>query len=521
MTALARRTERALGRFVTAVDGRLNAIYGSRYNPLHHTGALVAIMLLVLLVTGVYLLVFYRIGSPYESTASITAQTFGGRWIRSLHRFTSDAAVVLIVVHAVKMFVQSRSWGPRALAWVTGVFLLGVFLVSGWTGYVLVWDVQAHALAVEGARILDTLPILSESLSRTFVGERPLPSAFFFINLFLHVALPIGMGVLLWLHLARVSRPRLDPPRPVKWGVIGALALTSIALPVGMAPPADLFQLPAEAPFDAFFMFWLPLVRGLSPGVVWFLLAAVTIPAILLPFWTRPAAAQRPSPAIVDERSCTGCEQCAMDCPYEAITMIPRTDGRDGIVARVDPDLCVSCGICSGSCAPMVVGPPERTGRDQLAGVKQFIAAHQPGADDIVVIGCMAGAGGAVGMERFNGALVMPIQCAGSLHTSVVEYLVRSGAGGVMVASCPIHDCRNREGGKWLEERLFHEREAELKARVDRRRVRWIEASAAEKGLLAWEIGAFREAIADSRANAEDEIDILELCERTPEEVEP
>ena len=31
--------------------------------------------------------------------------------------------------------------------------------------------------------------------------------------------------------------------------------------------------------------------------------------------------------------------------------------------------------------------------------------------------------------------------------------------------------CRGREGPKWLEQRLFHDREAELQERVDRRRV--------------------------------------------------
>ncbi|KAA3420874.1 cytochrome b N-terminal domain-containing protein, partial [Streptococcus pneumoniae] len=67
---------------------------------------------------------------------------------------------------------QARSWGPRLLAWVTGSVLLLVFLVCGWTGYVMVWDVQAQVLATEGARILDVLPILSEPISRTFVGER-------------------------------------------------------------------------------------------------------------------------------------------------------------------------------------------------------------------------------------------------------------------------------------------------------------------------------------------------------------
>ncbi|NIP82298.1 MAG: hydrogenase iron-sulfur subunit, partial [Gemmatimonadetes bacterium] len=55
------------------------------------------------------------------------------------------------------------------------------------------------------------------------------------------------------------------------------------------------------------------------------------------------------------------------------------------------------------------------------------------------------------------------------LHTSVIEYLVRAGAGGVMVVACPPRDCWNREGVTWLEERVYNEREAELKDRVDRR----------------------------------------------------
>ena len=57
---------------------------------------------------------------------------------------------------------------------------------------------------------------------------------------------------------------------------------------------------------------------------------------------------------------------CSFDCPYGAIDMI-RIPERDHEVARVDPTVCVSCGICAGSCAPMAVGPPERRGRDEVA----------------------------------------------------------------------------------------------------------------------------------------------------------
>jgi coenzyme F420-reducing hydrogenase delta subunit len=64
------------------------------------------------------------------------------------------------------------------------------------------------------------------------------------------------------------------------------------------------------------------------------------------------------------------------------------------------------------------------------------------------------------------------VACAGNLHTSVVELAIRAGTPGVLILSCPPRDCSGREGPRWLDERLYHDREAELQARVDRRRVR-------------------------------------------------
>jgi ferredoxin len=501
----------ALGR----VDAGLNRLYGSRYNPFYHSGALVVALLLVLIVTGLYLLVFYRIGSPYASMERIQEQVWVGRWVRSLHRFASDAAVVAILVHALRMFVQSKAWGKRTLAWVTGVILTGVFLVCGWTGYVMVWDVQAQVLAVEGARLLDVLPIVAEPISRTFVGERPIGSPFFFMNLFLHVALPIGLGVLLWLHVARVARPVLMPARRVTWTVIGLLFLVSVVWPVSLGPEADLFRVPGTAPFDAFYLFWLPVTQAMPAWAVWAAGSAFVLGLILVPFWTRPAADRRPAPSVVNERLCTGCEQCVHDCPYQAITMVERTDGRAGLTARVDTALCVSCGICAGSCAPMGVGPPGRTGRDQMAEVRAFLDARRPGQRDVVIVGCTRGAGGAGATERFDGAAVFPVGCAGSMHTSVIEALLRGGAGGVLIVSCPASDCWNREGSAWLEARIYHEREAELNARVDRRRVRLVEAALAEPALVRAELAAFRGSLKDLAGDSlDDEIDVLGLCTR-------
>jgi ferredoxin len=506
-------------RFLARADALMNRLYGWRYNPLYHSGAIVVALLIVLLITGVYLLFFYRLGAPYASIAALTAQPWSGRWIRGLHRYASDAAVIAALAHALRVYAQGRTWGPRTLAWVTGLILLFVVFVSGWTGYVMVWDVQAQVLATEGARLFDVLPIFSEPISRAFVGERPIPSAFFFLNLFAHIAFPIGLGLVVWLHVSRVARPGLLPPRPLMWGIVGLLSLLAMAWPVTMGPAADLFRVPGRAPYDLFYSFWLPLARAVPAGAMWGLCAVVTFVLLLVPRWTTPTPDHWPAPSVVDENLCSGCEQCYLDCPYEAIAMIARPadgEGRSALVAHVNPAACVSCGICAGSCAPMGVGPPGRTGRDQLTAVRVFAGAWRPGGGvpDAVIIACDRGAGGIAEGGEFASAPVWPITCAGNLHTSVIELLIRAGVGGVLVVSCPPRDCWSREGPKWLEQRVYHDREAELQPRVDRRRVRLAHAGVAERAVVADALQGLREEVARlGAADRQTDADLQRECD--------
>lgn len=501
-----------LHRALGGVDELFDRLYSSRLNPLYQSGPLAVALFLVLLVTGLYLLLFYRIGAPYASVTRLHEQVWVGRWVRSLHRFASDGMVVAVAVHGLRMFLRRRSWGPRALAWLSGLVLTGVVFVIGWTGFVMVWDAQGQLLAEEGARILDALPIFSEPVARTFIGERAMPGAFFFLNYFLHIALPLGIGLLLYIHVSRLARPRLLPPRGLGWGVTLALFAVSVLWPAPLASPADPGVLPGSPPIDLFFGFWLPVTRTLPGWAVWLGILALVGVAVTAPLWTRPREGRRPAASQVDPRLCTGCEQCPKDCPYEAITMVARDDDRPTLVASVDPALCVSCGICAGSCAPMGVGPPGRAGRDQIAAVRSFLADAPPSGDDVVLIACGHGAGGAGLVPRFEGASVLSVDCIGNLHSSVVEFLVRGGAGGVLVAGCPGRDCWNREGPRWTRARLFDGREAELQDRVDRRRVRMVQSglggrSAVERALreLRAEIRALeaREAEAHIELSAE------------------
>jgi ferredoxin len=447
---------------------------GWGHNPLHQTGTLAAALLGLLIVTGLYLLVFYRVGVPWQSVALLQADPFLGRWIRSLHRFASDAMVLAVLLHAWRLLAQARSWGPRALPWTSGVVLLAVLFVSGWTGYVMVWDTFGAALAIGGARLFDALPVLSEPVRRIFAGDQAIPSAFFFINLFLHVALPLGAAAGLWIHLSRLARPTLLPPRALLYASFGALTALSLFLPTPLAPEASLLRVEQQVPTDLFFAFWLPWANALSPWMAWVGAIGTVGVALFIPLFLRRPRIGTWIPSVVDERHCTGCNQCPQDCPWDAITMIPR-EGAHGVqsalVARVNPLRCVSCGVCAGSCAPMGVGPAGHTGRDQVARIRETYSVA--GVRDFrpVAICCEHAAPEYLASLRGRGAEVQLVSCAGNIHTSAIELTLRAGAPGVMVFTCPPRDCRGREGPKWLHERMFNDREAELQARVDRARV--------------------------------------------------
>lgn len=101
------RLRRALERPLALVDTALDRLVGWRANPLYHSGAIAVLAFLLMLATGLYLLLLYRIGAPNESVAHIQQQAISGRWMRALHRYAADAAVVAAAVHVLRM-VEAR-----------------------------------------------------------------------------------------------------------------------------------------------------------------------------------------------------------------------------------------------------------------------------------------------------------------------------------------------------------------------------------------------------------------------------
>ena len=489
------RPATALAAALDAVDRIFDWTYSSALNPLHRSGTLAVLFLTLALVSGVYLLCVYEIARPYDSVLSIQRDVLFGRWIRALHRYASDAAVVAVVVHVLRLLVQRKTWGPRMLAWITGVLLAGMMLLSAVTGFVLVWDRFGQALAVAGAKMLRLLPLFPEPPDRAFVGEAPMPSQFFFMNLFLHVAIPLGMVCFLWLHTSRLARAAWFPERRVSVGTIVGVVALAIVWPAPLPAAADLLALPGRIPADWFYAFWLPLAEA-SPITALAVSGLLTALLLAVPWLLRPRRPEIPSPAVNDPDLCEGCEQCLNDCPYDAIEMVTgKHPDVHPLRADVVVDRCTGCGLCAASCASLAIGPPGRTARDQLAAARRLVARHADAERRTLVVACRNNGALTTRLERTvtrePASAWFPIDCAGTLHPGTVSYL-GGHFGGTLIVACPPQNCLHRQGATLADARILGERRPAIPGRIERLPVRLLHASAAEWRAVRGALDALR-----------------------------
>ncbi len=469
-------------------------VYSSEYNPLYRSGTLAVGFLLLLLVTGLYLSFFYSVSKPYESLIDINNQIWFGRWIRALHRYATVATLIAIFFHIIQLLAQGKCWGPRTLAWVSGIMLTGLFFVSVWTGYVMVWDQHAQKVVLAGARMLTVIPVLKEVVTAAFDGSNEIPVGFFFMNLFMHVALPLGMIIFLWIHTARLSRAVWFPRKKIM--VLSSLGLLvfSILIPAPLLGKADFLKLVGNIPTDMVTGFWISWIERLGVTATWIILSLITLFLLSIPWLWKLKPEQVREISKVDPLNCTGCMQCTKDCPYEAIKMVPRPDGKR-LIAEIIPQHCVSCGICAASCADFAIGPAGRTALDQQQRVTEFCESLKNNRQQIVMIACANNPGLNQLLYDFSqsqgGIILYPVECCGCVHSEVLEKILEVSEGCALIG-CPARNCFNRDGGDLLSQRIFEKRVPFLDRKIDRKRLLIAPFSEAEKDKVLSALNSFK-----------------------------
>ena len=130
-----------------------------RHSFWYYWGGLTLFFFMVQVVSGIFLLLYYRPGEgAYESVRIITFDISFGWLIRSAHSWSANLMVFCLLVHMFSVFFMKAYRGPREFGWWTGLALAGMAMMFGFSGYLLPMDELAFFATKVGIEIQKSLP---------------------------------------------------------------------------------------------------------------------------------------------------------------------------------------------------------------------------------------------------------------------------------------------------------------------------------------------------------------------------
>lgn len=250
-----------------------NRTFGDRLNPFYHLGAISFYQFWLVIGSGLYLYIFTEtaVHGAFESVERITHnQWWAGGILRSVHRYATDGMIVTMLLHLLRHFAYDRYRGFRWFSWVSGGMLLWMIYIAGINGFMLVWDQLAQFVVIATSEWLDVLPVFNGALIRNFISAESVNDRLFTLLAFMHIGIPLTVGLLLWIHVQRIPQARINPPRQIVIGIsLMYLALALIRPVVSQGGEADLGIVPGSLAFDWFELSLLPLIYVVDPRLLW------------------------------------------------------------------------------------------------------------------------------------------------------------------------------------------------------------------------------------------------------------
>ena len=180
--------------------------HGVRLSYTLSLGGLSFFLFILLTITGIFLMFYYRPTSPqaYLDIIELQEGVAFGLLVRNLHRWGAHLMVLTVFLHMARVFYHGAYKPPREFNWVVGVVLLFLTLMLSFTGYLLPWDQLAFWAVTVGTEMAGYVPIIGEQVKEILLGGPTVDSSTLLRFYVLHVAvLPAVLIFVLMIHLWR------------------------------------------------------------------------------------------------------------------------------------------------------------------------------------------------------------------------------------------------------------------------------------------------------------------------------
>src|SRR6202167_1032541 len=185
------------------------------FNFWYFFGSLALFVLVLQLVTGIFLAMFYKVGeaTSFDSVEFIMREVDYGWLIRYLHSTGASAFFFVVYLHMYRALMYGSYRAPRELLWLFGMLVYLALMAEAFMGYVLPWGNMSYWAANVIVNIFGTIPLIGPTLVEWIRGDYGIADATLNRFFALHVvAVPLALLLLVVLHLVALRRTGSNNP---------------------------------------------------------------------------------------------------------------------------------------------------------------------------------------------------------------------------------------------------------------------------------------------------------------------
>jgi quinol-cytochrome oxidoreductase complex cytochrome b subunit len=172
-------------------------------------GGLSFFLFILLTVTGIFLMFFYRptVEAAYADVQTLETAVSLGSLVRNMHRWAAHLMVLSVFLHMARVFYHGAYKSPREFNWMIGIILLTLTLLLSFTGYLLPWDQLSLWAVTVGTNMMGYTPVFGDNVKYVLLGSKEIGSETLLRWYVLHVLLlPFVIVIFMAVHFWRVRK---------------------------------------------------------------------------------------------------------------------------------------------------------------------------------------------------------------------------------------------------------------------------------------------------------------------------